>query len=256
MDLSPYRDFIAELAEASGAFITPYFANPDLRIETKSDKTPVTEADRGAEELLRRMISAKYADHGILGEELGAHNANAEFVWVLDPIDGTRSFASGCPLFGTLIALLHHGEPVLGAIHQPVLRQLMVGDGKTTALNSRVVRCRQTTRIEDATFLFTDPQSPGRYQNGPAFERVLHRARLVRTWGDCYGYLLVAGGWADAMCDPIMNPWDIAALVPVIRGAGGVITDWQGADAVTGRSIVAAATPELHGALIDALNPG
>ena len=244
-----------ELAEASGDFIRPYFANPDLSIETKSDKTPVTEADRGAEELMRRMISARYPDHGILGEELGAHRADAEFVWVLDPIDGTRSFASGCPLFGTLIALLHHKQPVLGAIHQPVLHQLLIGDGNNTTLNERTVRCRKTTRIEDATFLYTDPHSPARYQNGSAFDGVLQKAKLVRTWGDCYGYLLVAGGWADAMCDPIMNPWDIAALVPVVRGAGGVITDWQGRDVVNGRSTVAAATPELHAALIAALNP-
>jgi myo-inositol-1(or 4)-monophosphatase len=254
MDLAAYRDFIIELAEASGDFIRPFFANPDLSIETKSDKTPVTEADRGGEELLRRMISARYPDHGILGEELGAHNADAEFVWVLDPIDGTRSFASGCPLFGTLIALMKMNQPVLGAIHQPVLRQLLIGDGKHTTLNERPVRCRRTTRIEDATFLSTDLHSPAKYQNGVAFDRVLKQARLARTWGDCYGYLLVAGGWADAMCDPIMNPWDIAALVPVIRGAGGVITDWQGRDAVAGRSTVAAATPELHAALITALN--
>jgi histidinol-phosphatase len=253
MDLLPYRDFMLELAAASGDFIAPYFADPGLPVEIKSDKTPVTEADRGAEELLRRMITVKYPQHGILGEELGPHNADAEFVWVLDPIDGTRSFASGCPLFGTLIALLHNKQPVLGAIHQPVLRQLMIGDGRSTTLNGRVVRCRRTTRIEDSTFLYTDPASPAKYQNGAAFEKVLRQTKLARTWGDCYGYLLVAGGWADVMCDPIMNPWDIAALVPVIRGSGGVITDWQGADAVTGKSIVAAATPELHAAVIHAL---
>ena len=154
----------------------------------------------------------------------------AEHVWVLDPIDGTRSFAAAAPLFGTLIALLHHGQPVLGAIHQPVLRQLLVGDGRETTLNGRPVRVRATPRIEEATLLCSDVLTPAQHQDGGAFAALCRRARLLRTWGDCYGYLLLATGWADIMCDPIMNPWDVAALIPVVRGAGGVITDWQGHD--------------------------
>jgi len=254
VNLDPYRAFALELAEKSGEFIRPFFANPSLVVETKSDHTPVTEADRGAEELMRALIRKKFPGHGILGEEMGGENAGAEFVWVLDPIDGTKSFASACPLFGTLIALLHRDRPVLGVIHQPVLGQLMVGDGVATTLNGRAVRCRATARIEDATLLTSDPLNPARYQNGAAFDALARRARLVRTWGDCYGYLLVASGWADVMCDPVMNPWDIAALVPVVRGAGGVITDWQGRDAVGANSIVAAATPALHADVIAALN--
>lgn len=252
--MTPYRAFALELADKSGEFIRPYFANPDLVVETKSDQTPVTAADRGAEELMRRLIRKKFPGHGILGEELGRENTGAEFTWVLDPIDGTKSFASACPLFGTLIALLQGGRPVLGVIHQPILGQLMIGDGAATTLNSRAVRCRTTVRIEDATLLTSDPLHPAKYQNGEAFDALAHRARLVRTWGDCYGYLLVASGWADVMCDPVMNPWDIAALVPVVRGAGGVITDWQGRDAVDANSIVAAATPALHASVIAALN--
>ena len=252
--MTPYRAFALELADKSGEFIRPYFANPDLVVETKSDQTPVTAADRGAEELMRRLIRKKFPGHGILGEELGRENTGAEFTWVLDPIDGTKSFASACPLFGTLIALLQDGRPVLGVIHQPILGQLMIGDGTATTLNSRAVRCRTTARIEDATLLTSDPLHPAKYQNGAAFDALAHRARLVRTWGDCYGYLLVASGWADVMCDPVMNPWDIAALVPVVRGAGGVITDWQGRDAVDANSIVAAATPALHASVIAALN--
>jgi myo-inositol-1(or 4)-monophosphatase len=130
----------------------------------------------------------------------------------------------------------------------------MMGDGSATTLNGRTVRCRPTARLEEATLLTSDPLNPGKYQNGVAYEAVVRRARLTRTWGDCYGYLLVAGGWADAMLDPIMNPWDIAALVPVIRGAGGVITDWQGRDPVKATSIVAA-SPDLHPQVIAALNP-
>jgi histidinol phosphatase-like enzyme (inositol monophosphatase family) len=253
VDLEPYRAFMVELAAKSGDFIRPFFAQPGLAVEFKEDESPVTQADRGAEELMRSMILKKFRSHGIKGEEFGDVNPDAEFTWVLDPIDGTKAFAAACPLFGTLIALMHQGRPVLGAIHQPVLQQLVIGDGSATTLNGRPVRLRPSGRIEDATLLTSDPLNPAKYQNGAAFAAVAGRARLVRTWGDCYGYLLLATGWVDAMCDPIMNPWDIQALVPVIQGAGGVITDWQGKDPVEADSIVAAG-PELHPQLIAALN--
>jgi myo-inositol-1(or 4)-monophosphatase len=249
-----YRDFLLELAHQSGDFIRPHFANPGLAVETKSDQTPVTIADRGAEELMRRMIRERFPDHGILGEEFGPENTGAEYVWVLDPIDGTRAFAAATPLFGTLIALLHRGQPVLGAIHQPVLGQLVLGDGAQTTLNGRPVRVRDTPRIEDATLLCTDVLSPARHQNGEAFAALGRRVKQLRTWGDCYGYLLVATGWADIMCDPVLSPWDIAALVPVVRGAGGIITDWQGRDPMGASSLVAAG-PGLHAQVIAALNP-
>ena len=254
MNLDAHRSFLLELAGASGDLIRPYFASPDLAVETKSDETPVTAADREAEALMRRMIRGRFPTHGILGEEFGPENTGAEFVWVLDPIDGTRAFAAATPLFGTLIALLHQGRPVLGAINQPVLRQLVVGDGDRTTLNGRAVRVRATPRLEEATLLCSDVLSPGQYQNGGAFDALSRRVRQLRTWGDCFGYLLIATGWADIMCDPIMNPWDIAALIPVIRGAGGVITDWQGRDPVDATSIVAA-IPGLHAQVIAALNP-
>ena len=254
MDLTPYRAFITELAQKSGEFIRPFFGDPSLVVEIKGDQSPVTRADRGAEELLRALIRKEYPQHGIVGEELGCENSDAEFVWVLDPIDGTKAFIAGVPLWGTLIALLHQGQPVLGCIHQPILQQFMLGDGQTTALNGRAVRVRSCARIEDATVLTSDPLNPAKYQNGTAYNALTHRARLVRTWGDCYGYLLVASGWADVMLDPIMNPWDIAALVPVIRGAGGTITDWHGGEPVKAQSTVAAATT-LHPQVIAALNP-
>ena len=254
MNLEVFRDFMFELAEKSGDFIRPYFASPDLAIETKSDQTPVTAADRGAEELMRRLIRDRFPGHGILGEEYGPENTGAEFVWVLDPIDGTRAFAAATPLFGTLIALMHHGQPVLGVIHQPVLRQFVIGDGHRTALNGRPVHVRPAARLEAATLLCSDLFTPAEYQNGVAFAALGRRVKQLRTWGDCYGYLLLATGWADIMCDPIMNPWDIAALIPVIRGAGGVITDWQGRDPVNATSIIAA-VPALHAEVVAALNP-
>lgn len=253
MDLAPYRAFLTELAEKSGDFIRPLFANPSLAVEFKSDESPVTAADKGAEKLLRSLIAKKFPTHGVIGEEFGNDRPDAEFVWVLDPIDGTKSFITGVPLFGTLIALLHDGQPVLGAIHQPILNQLMIGDNLATTLNGRAVRVRPTTRIEEATFLTSDPINPAKYQNDAAYAALEKRVRLSRTWGDCYGYLLLAAGFADIMCDPIMNPWDIQALIPVVRGAGGVITDWQGGDPVKAESIVAA-NPALHPHVIAALN--
>ena len=254
MNLEPYRAFLIELAASSGDFIRPHFGRPGLAVETKADDTPVTVADRGAEQLMREQIRRKFPDHGILGEEFGAENSGAEFVWVLDPIDGTKAFAAACPLFGTLIALVHQGKPLLGAIHQPVLRQLLVGDGASAVLNGRSVRLRACARVEDATLLTSDPWNPGRYRDGAAFDGLARRARLVRTWGDCYGYLLVAGGWADIMCDPIMNPWDIPALIPIVQGAGGIVTDWHGGDPTQADSVVAAG-PVLHPLVIAALNP-
>ncbi|BET69540.1 histidinol-phosphatase [Opitutales bacterium ASA1] len=254
MHLDEYRAFLDELTTASADVIRPLFGDHAVAVETKEDETPVTAADRGAERVLRAMIAERYPHHGIIGEEYGSERADAEFVWMLDPVDGTKSFATACPLFGTLIALLHRGTPVLGAIHQPILGQLLVGDGVTATINGRPARCRETTRIEEATLLTSDLLNPAQYQDGPAFDALARRARLVRTWGDCYGYLLVATGWADVMCDPIMNPWDVAALIPIVRGAGGVITDWHGDNPVNAASIVAAATPELHAAVVAALH--
>ncbi|HTJ78075.1 MAG TPA: histidinol-phosphatase [Rariglobus sp.] len=254
MSLDAYRSFLTELAEKSGDFLLPCFADPALKVEIKSDDSPVTAADRGAEKLMRELIANRFPEHGVIGEEFPDTRPDAEWVWVLDPIDGTKSFITGVPLWGTLIALLHHGQPVLGAIHQPVLRELMIGDGHTTTLNGQPVRVRSCEKIKDATFLTSDPLNPAKYQNGAAYATLTNRTRLVRTWGDCYGYLLLACGRADIMCDPVMNPWDIAALVPIVRGAGGVITDWQGGDPMRGQSIVAAG-PTLHAEVIATLNP-
>ena len=250
-----HRDFALELARASGEFIKPYFANRDLGVERKTDGTVVTVADRGAEKLMREMIARKFPEHGIVGEEFGSERPDAEYVWVLDPVDGTISFVSGVPLFGTLIALKHQGRPVLGIIHQPVLGELVLGDTGTTTCNGQQVHCSSTTKIEDARLLVTGFKSVEVHQDGSAFLNLVRRCKMVRGWGDCYGYLMVATGRADIMCDPIMHEWDIAALVPVILGAGGVVTDWQGRDPVGATSLVVAATPQLHKATIAALNP-
>ncbi len=254
MEIDRYRTLMVEMAAESGAFIRPLFGHRGLAVESKSDNTPVTVADRGAEEMMRAMIKKRYPEHGIIGEEFGSERADAEFVWMLDPIDGTKSFITGVPLWGTLIALLHQGQPILGCIHQPILAQLLVGDGTSTTLNGRPTRIRPCKRLEDATVLTSDTTNLAKYQNGAAAEAMVRQAKLYRTWGDCYGYLLVASGLADVMLDPIMNPWDIAALIPVIRGAGGIITDWQGKAPFPAESTIAA-PPELHAQVVAALNP-
>jgi myo-inositol-1(or 4)-monophosphatase len=253
VNLDPHRKFMIELAGRSGDYIRPFFGRADVKVDFKSDLSPVTAADRGAEELMRGLIRRKFPAHGIVGEEAGAENPDAEFVWVLDPIDGTKSFTAAVPLFGTLIALLHKGQPVLGCIHQPVLGQLLVGDNQSASLNGKPARTRPVRRIEDATVLTSDPVVAATRPECRGFRSLMEKSRLSRTWGDCYGYLLVATGWADVMYDPLMNLWDIAALVPIIRGAGGVITDARGGPPYPATSTVAAATAELHSLVIKTL---
>lgn len=247
------RAFLEKLAMASGEVIRTYYAAADLEVELKGDRSPVTQADREGEAVMRDLIGKHYPQHGVVGEEFGTENDGAEFVWVLDPIDGTISFASGCPLFGTLIGLLHDGKPVLGAIHQPILGQLCIGDNAGTTLNGRAVRLRPCERLDDAILLATDLRNIERHQDLERFEELRQRTRLFRTWGDCYGYLLLASGGGDVMLDPIMNPWDLLPLIPVIRGAGGVITTWAGEDATEGASCVAA-NETLHPQVIKLLN--
>ncbi len=246
-------DFVRLLAEESGKVIRPVFGNPNLEIETKSDSTPVTIADRESEEVMRGLIGSHFPDHGIIGEEYGSQNEGAKYVWVLDPIDGTKPFSAGCPLFGTLICLLENGQPILGAINNPVTGQLLIGNNYSAALNGISVKMRNTAVLEEARLLASSLEAPAQYQNGANWERLTQRAGELLTWGDCFGYLMLATGKADIMVDPTMKPWDLMALIPVIRGAGGVITDWQGNDPVIGNSIVAA-NPILHPMVIEILN--
>lgn len=259
MNREPFVECLQELAAASAEVILPFFGRLDLNVELKSDASPVTQADRGAEKVMRDRIEQRFPTHGIIGEEYGNVREDAEYVWVLDPIDGTRSFITAVPLFVTLIGLMHRGKPILGAINQPVLRQLMIGDGTTTTLNGNPVRVRPINDISKATLLTTDPGFPARYQNGAGFESLAGRSELYRTFGDGYGYLLVAAGWADIMVDPIMNPWDLLPLIPCIEGAGGRITNWQGGpvlgNGANGSLSAVACAPSLHDAVIRTLNP-
>jgi myo-inositol-1(or 4)-monophosphatase len=229
--------FIKFLALESGKIIKSYFRIP-VDIDLKEDNSPVTIADRKAEEYLRESIMKEFPDHGILGEEFGEINPVAEYKWVLDPIDGTISFICGTPLFGTLIALLKNGEPVLGLINLPVLNELVIGDNTTTTLNDKKVEVRECTKISDAVLLTTDIKSFGK-DSYKGFDSLVSKAKMIRSWGDCYGYYMVASGYADIMVDPVMSVWDKMALIPIIRGAGGIITDINGHDPLEGKSIIA-----------------
>jgi myo-inositol-1(or 4)-monophosphatase len=246
--------FACLLAENTEKIILSGFRR-NLKVERKNDDSPVTIADRDAEQKMRELIGVKYPDHGILGEEFGETGADAEYVWVLDPIDGTQSFICGVPLFGTLIALLKNGKPIIGVIHLPVFKEMFVGvEGSPTTCNGKIVRVRESvSALKDAVLTSTDFLNIGKYQKEAAFLSLAKSVRLYRGWGDCYAYTLLVQGKVDIVVDPIMNAWDIQALIPVVRGAGGVITDYQGKTPENGTSIVAS-TPSLHVSVIRCLN--
>jgi myo-inositol-1(or 4)-monophosphatase len=251
-ELNELRHFCKWLADESGKIIRHYWRT-GITIESKPDQSPVTIADKKAEEFMREMIMKKFPNHGILGEEFGEHNPNAGYKWVLDPIDGTKSFICGTVTFGTLIALTKNGKPILGVINQPILNEFLIGDNYKTELNGKRVHVRECNNLSDAVLLTTDQLNIEKYHTIKNFNELIHKVKLYRQWGDCYGYYLVATGYADIMIDPIMNVWDLMALIPIIRGAGGTITDYYGNDPLKGNSIVATGGV-LHKEVIELLN--
>ena len=253
MNLEEISPFIHNLVEESGRIILGHYLKPNLQVDRKADETPITVADRETECRMREIIEKQFPDHGIIGEEQGPIREDAEYVWLLDPIDGTNSFIAGVPLFGTLICLQQNGSPILGVIHQPVLGQLMIGDGSTTTLNGKPTRMRTPTALKDAIVLCTDEHDAQKRFPEEAWNNLTEKAWIYRTWGDCYGYLLLASGMADVMIDPYVNSWDFHCMLPIIHGAGGIITDHQGNDPLGGDSIVAS-HPDLHGEIIQRLS--
>ncbi|HWB50467.1 MAG TPA: histidinol-phosphatase [Stellaceae bacterium] len=227
MPLDAYLALAHELADAAGAAIRPYFRTP-LAVDDKADLSPVTAADRAAEQAMRRLIAARFPQHGIIGEEFGREREEAEFVWVLDPIDGTKSFISGVPLFGTLIALARRGTPIVGVIDQPISRERWVGAaGRATTHNGKVIRCRACPGLAAATVFATTPEMfTG--ADAAGFARVAAAAKLVRFGADCYAYGLVALGFVDVVIEASLKTYDFGAMLPIIAGAGGIATDWQG----------------------------
>jgi inositol-phosphate phosphatase/L-galactose 1-phosphate phosphatase/histidinol-phosphatase len=229
------------LADAAGEAIRPYFRQP-LAVDDKPDLTPVTAADRAAEQAMRSLIESRFPKHGIIGEEFGRVREDAEFLWTLDPIDGTKSFISGVPLFGTLIALTRAKRPILGIIDQPVSRERWVGVvGRPTTLNGAVIRCRACPALAGATLFATTPDM---FKEGDVavFTRVSGAVKLTRFGADCYAYGLLAAGFIDLVLEASLKPYDFCAMVPIVAGAGGIATDWRGADldiASDGRILVA-----------------
>lgn len=251
-ELKEFKDFSRILSVESGKVIKKYFRT-SLNIESKADNSPVTIADKKSEEIMRELITKYFPDHGILGEEFGEQNKNAEYKWILDPIDGTKSFIHGMITFGTLIALTRNGNPILGVVNQPVTGELLIGDNNTANLNGESVSVSENNSLDSALLLTTDYLNIEKYQDMEKFTKLMHKVKLTRTWGNCFGYYLVATGKADIMIDPIMSIWDSAALIPIIKGAGGIITDYQGNDPIKGKSIVAA-SKNLHSIVINILN--
>lgn len=248
------KDFLQRLAHESAKIINPLFADPNLQVEWKADNTPVTYADKKAEEVMRNLIIHEFPDHGIIGEEFEDLNRDAEYTWILDPIDGTKAFTAGCPLFGTLICLRHHKTPIWGAIHISSIGQLYIGNNETCWCNDRRVTMRETPNLDDCFLLTTDPKSPSNLKPKAGWNALLNATGEFRSWGDCFGYTLVANGGADIMCDPILSVWDLAALLPVVRGAGAIATDWHGLPPEESDSLVVA-HPKHHAKIIEILNP-
>jgi len=252
-----FTAFIGRLATASGETILPFFRT-SLSIDNKSasDFDPVTEADRAAEAVMRRLIKANFPQHGIVGEEFGNEREGAEYVWVLDPIDGTKSFIAGFPIWGTLIALLHKGTPVFGMMHQPFTRERFSGDGGAARYRGpagdRVLQTRRCASLADAVLFTTSPRlmkAPDRR----AFAKVEDKVRLSRYGGDCYAYCMLAAGHVDLVIETELKPYDVLPLMPIIVGAGGVITTWEGGAPHAGGRIIAAGDKRVHAAAMEVL---
>ena len=228
VELDPFLTLAIDLADAAGEAIRPHFRQP-LAVDDKPDLSPVTIADRAAETAMRRLISRHFPSHGIIGEEFGREREAAEFVWVLDPIDGTKSFISGVPLFGTLIALAHRGRPILGIIDQPISRERWIGaSGHPTTFNGTPIHCRPCPGGLAAATVFSTSPDMFRGSDTAGFARVASAAKLMRFGADCYAYGLLAHGFIDLVVEAGLKPYDFSAMLPIVEGAGGIASDWQG----------------------------
>jgi histidinol phosphatase-like enzyme (inositol monophosphatase family) len=247
IDLDALGAFANQLADASGAVIRPYFRS-GIAVVTKGDGSPVTRADRETEAAIRSRIEAAYPEHGIYGEEHGRAREGARYQWVIDPIDGTKAFLVGIPLFGTLIALCDDGRPILGVIDQPIARERWVGiKGRGATLNGRPIRTRSGVAIADAMMCSTTP-TMFEGGKGPRHARLAAQVSFVRWGVDCYAAGMLACGNVDFMVEASLKPYDFLALVPVIEEAGGVVSDWDGRPLTiaSGETFLASASPDLH----------
>nr|WP_044199491.1 inositol monophosphatase family protein [Oscillochloris trichoides] len=222
-------DVAHTLAWQAGKITLRYFQS-GVAVDHKADESPVTVADRETEAFLRQAILTRYPDHAILGEEAGLSGADdAEYRWILDPIDGTKSFVRGVPLYGVMVGVLYKNKPLIGVVNMPALNEIVyAGTGLGCWWNGRPCRVSAINNLRDSLVVATVAHGYEQYGKGAAFQRLLSQAGMFRTWADCYGYLLVATGRAEVALDPIMNVWDAAALAPIMLEAGGTFTDWQG----------------------------
>ena len=226
-----------------------------INIDTKDDASPVTIADRETERVIREMINAEFPDHGILGEEFGPENTDAEWVWVLDPIDGTAGFVTGKPLFGTLIAIAHNGKPVFGAIDAPAMNERWIGvEGVPTTMNGTQVKVRDCDGLGNAWLYATTPDM-FIDENKNSFENLTRNVKRTNYGADCYAYGLLASGHVDLVCEASLGTYDFMALAPVVTGAGGTMTDWQGRllDINSDGRVVAAGSKSVHGVALEKL---
>ncbi len=252
--------FFAELADLSAAVIMPFFrmSQPVLN-KAEGGFDPVTEADRAAELAIRARIRQAFPAHAIRGEEFGVENEDAEYEWIIDPIDGTRGFICGLPTWGTLVGLTRHGAPVQGMMNQPHVGERFFGDGKVARLinakGERRLAARRCARLADAFIATTSPRII-KGAEGEAYDRLEAACRLARYGTDCYAYALLAAGQIDLVCETGLQPYDIAPLVPIIEGAGGIVTTWSGESPAKGGAIIAAGDPALHEQALKMLSGG
>ena len=235
--LKELLEVATEAAYLAGRRTLAYF-NAGVPVEIKSDNTPVTCADREAEQVIRKHITKYYPDHAIVGEEGGSTPGDKDYKWILDPIDGTKSFIYGVPLYGVLVGLEVKGVPSVGAIYMPGLDEMVnAATGLGCKWNGRIAKVSNVSKLEDAMMLCTSTVRA--LKRSDAFETLANKVKYVRGWGDCYGYLLVATGRAEIMLDPAMNPWDCAPMLPILQEAGGWFGDWSGKNTIWGKDGVA-----------------
>jgi len=250
--------FVDQLATVSGETILPFFRTA-LSVEDKSRGgafDPVTAADRAAEAAMRTLIRQTFPSHGIVGEEYGDEHVDAEFVWMLDPIDGTKSFIAGMPAWGTLIALTRFRKPVYGMMHQPFVRERFSGDGQNARYRGpageRQLMVRACAELKSAVLYTTSPRLMND-SDRDTFRKVEDTVRLSRYGGDCYAYCMLAAGHVDLVIETEIKPHDIVPLIPIITGAGGIVTTWDGKAADEGGRIVAAGDKRAHAAVMKLL---
>jgi myo-inositol-1(or 4)-monophosphatase len=252
-----FASFVDRLASVAGETILPFFRTT-LAVESKASGAfdPVTAADRAGENAMRALIRKTFPDHGIVGEEYGSERADAEYVWVLDPIDGTKSFIAGMPAWGTLIGLMRFGEPVFGMMHQPFIGERFSGDGEAARYRgpagARELRARKCANLADAVLFTTSPLLMNEADRA-IFRTVESKAKLSRYGGDCYAYCMLAAGQIDLVIETEIKPHDIVPLIPIISGAGGVVTTWENGPAQAGGRIVVAGDKRTHAAALGLL---